>query len=86
VPLGRFDNASLTTMLPSLPSEPLQMSSFAAPMTQGRALETDTIVPEAAQAIGDLHRVGKGVCWALGIEGAAALCLYAIWHLWQLWP
>jgi hypothetical protein len=75
-------------MLPSLPSQPLQMSSVAAPFTQGHALEAGAMGPEAecpAQAVVDLRRLGKGVCWALGIEGAAALCLYLIWDLWQLW-
>ena len=89
MPLGRFDNASLTTVLPSLPSQPLQMSSFAAPMRQADVLNAGTITPEAEwpeQTVVDVRSLGKGVRWALGLECAAALCLYAIWHLWQLWP
>ena len=75
-------------MLPSLPSQPLQMSSFAAPMTQADVLKAGTMSPEAewpTQEVVDIRRLAKGVRWALGIEGAAALCLYLIWHLWHLW-
>ena len=88
MPSGRFDNASLTTMLPSLPFQPLQMRSFAAPMTQADVLEAGTMSPEAewpTQAVADARSLARGVRWALTIEGAAALCLYLIWHLWHLW-
>ena len=88
MPLGRFDNASLTTMSPSLPSQPLQMSSFAAPMTRGDVFNAGTMSPEAewpTQDVVDFRSLAKGVRWALGIEGAAALCFYLIWQLWELW-
>ena len=88
MPSGRFDNATLATMLPFLPSQPLEMSSYAAPFTQGHALEAGTMSPEAdwpAQQLADVRSLARGVRWALTIEGAAALCLFAIWHLWQLW-
>ncbi len=88
MPSGRFDNAILTTMLPSLPSQPLQMGSFAAPMPLADVLKAGTTSPNAewpTQTVVDVRSLAKGVCWALGIEGAAALFLYAIWHLWQLW-
>jgi hypothetical protein len=75
-------------MSPSLPFQPLQMSSFAAPMTQADVLETGTMSPEAewpTQDVADFRGLAKGVRWALGIEGGAALCVYLIWQLWQLW-
>ena len=82
---GRFDNASLSAISPSLLSRPLQMSSLAAPMTRGDFLNAETMSPEAewqAREVVDIRRLAKGVRWALGIEGAAALCLYLIWHFW----
>ena len=88
MPHGRFDNASLTAISPSLPSAPLQMSSYAAPFTHGHALEAGIMSPKAKwpeQNVVDFRSLGKGVSWALTIEGAAALCLYAVWHLWLLW-
>jgi hypothetical protein len=88
VPSGRFDNASLTTMLPSLPSRPLQMSSVAAPMILPDLLKAGTVSPEAEwplQAVADVRSLAKGIRWALTIEVAAALGIYFLWHLWQLW-
>jgi hypothetical protein len=72
----------------SLPFQLLQMSSFAAPMTRGDVLNAGTMSPEAewpTQDAVDFRRLAKGVRWALGIEGGVALCVYLIWHLWQLW-
>ena len=83
---GRFDNASLSAISPSLLSQPLQMSSLAAPMTRGGVLNSGTMSPEAewpTQDVVDIRRLAKGVRWALGIECTAALCLYLIWHFWR---
>jgi len=88
VPSGRFDNASVTTMSPSLPARPLQMSSLAAPMTLADVPTAGTLSPEAEwpmQTLVDVRSLAKGVRWALTIESAGAVCLYFIWHLWQLW-
>ena len=123
---GRFDNASLTAVSPSLISAPLQMSSYAATFTQGHTLEhfrftyrhcnivqggfflkkkplgipisvksrienavgAGTMSPETEwpeQKVVDLRCLARGVRWALTIEGAAGLCVYAIWHLLRLW-
>jgi hypothetical protein len=38
-----------------------------------------------AEAIVNLSNLARGVRWALAIEGAAALGIYAIWHLCRLW-
>jgi hypothetical protein len=85
---GRFDNASLSAISPSLLSQPLQMSSLAAPMARGDVFNAGTMSPEAewpTQDVADFRSLAKGVRWALGIEGGAALCVYLIWHLCQLW-
>jgi len=37
-------------------------------------------------AVVDQEALGRGVRWALGIEGVAALGIYILWHLWVvLW-
>jgi len=68
-------------------SAPLEMSSYAAHFQQNHTLEAPTMSLEAEwpeQKAVELHSLAKGIRWALTIEGAAALSLYAIWHLWQL--
>ena len=87
MPSGRFDNASLTAISPPLISSPLQMSSYAATFAHGHVLQDGIVSPEAewpSQTVVDHRSLAIGVSWALTIEGAAALSLYAIWHLWQL--
>jgi hypothetical protein len=84
MPSRRFDDASLNDISPSLLSAPLQMSSEAAPFTHGHTLEAGTISPKVEwpeQKVVDFRSLGRGLRWALIIEGAAALCIYAIWHL-----
>jgi hypothetical protein len=69
-------------------SQPLQMSSFAAPMTQADVFDAGTMSQEAewpSQTVVDHRRLAIGVSWALTIEGTASFCLYAIWHLSHLW-
>jgi hypothetical protein len=38
------------------------------------------------EAVVDHQLLGKGIRWALGIEGVTALCLYAIWFVWHFRP
>ena len=81
----RFDNASLNVMSSSVLPAAI---SYAATFPQGHTLEAGTISPEMEwpeQTVVDIRSLGRGVRWALTIEGAAALCLYAIWHLLRLW-
>jgi hypothetical protein len=88
MPSQRFDDASLNALSPFPLSAPLQMSSYAAPFTQGHILEAGTISPTAEwpeQKVVDIRSVGRGVRWALTIECAAALCIYASWRLWLFW-
>lgn len=64
------------------------MGSYAAPLMEPRGLDAAAMSPEAEwppEAIVDLRALGRGVCWALAIEGAAALCFYGAWHLWHVW-
>jgi hypothetical protein len=75
-------------MFPCPPPQPLQVSSYAAPLTQAYSLEAETMSLDAewpTLKVVDYRSFARGVRWALTIESAAALCLYAIWHLWQLW-
>ncbi|MGP8253273.1 MAG: hypothetical protein ACLQHF_14680 [Terracidiphilus sp.] len=37
-----------------------------------------------ADAVVEGRAVFKGVCWALAIEGATAICIYGLWHFWSL--
>ena len=86
MPSRRFDDASLNAPSPSLLSAPLRMSSYAPPFTQGHILEAGTISPKAEwpeQKAVDFRSLGRGVRWALTIEGAVALCIYAIWLFWR---
>ena len=78
-----FHNTHMAAASSSLLSPTMPMSSYAAPFP-------DVTVPVAnpewpAEAIADLHRLGKGLSWALGIEGAAAIGIYVTWHLVRLW-
>jgi hypothetical protein len=66
----------------------MQMSSLVAPMTLADVLKAGTMSPKAewpTQIVVDIRSLARGVRWALTVESAAALCLYLIWHLWQLW-
>jgi len=88
VPTQQFDGIHPATAMPSLLSQPLQMSSYAAPLIQAPRMKAGAMCAEAewpAEAFVNLRNLGRGVSWALGIEGAAALTIYAVWHLWHLW-
>ncbi len=88
MPTQRFDDNNPATALPSLLSPPLQMSSYAAQLMQTQGMKAGATSAEAewpAEAIVNLRDLGRGVGWALGIEGAAALTIYAVWYLWHFW-
>ncbi len=83
-----FDNTRLKADSPSLLSPTMQMSSYAAPLMAAHVIESSAsdaeteFPPEAIVNWGDL---GKGVRWALAIEGVTALAIYGAWQLWHLW-
>lgn len=70
---------------PSLVAPQVQMASYAATFASAHASRRlPTEAERHADANVDLRRLGKGVGWALGIEGVTALCLYAVWFLCHL--
>ncbi len=85
----RLDVDHLLAASPSLLPLRMEMSSFAA-----RFASTQTVVNQGLRAQGEWHPeavvnlrlLGKGVGWAFGIEGVAAMCLYAIWFVWHFRP
>ena len=84
----RFDDAPFLAASSSLFSSPLQMSSYASTLPRPQGLSAGGPQAEAerpADAIVNLRDLGRGVGWALVIEGAAALSLYGLWRLWRLW-
>jgi len=82
---------NLATASPALLASSLPLSSYVAPSASA-ANDDDAISPSAewaleaipARAINDLRRVVAGVSYALIIEGAVALFIYATWNLWHL--
>jgi hypothetical protein len=73
---------------PSLVAPQVQMASYAATFASAHAIASRSLPTEAelhSDANADLRRLGKGVGWALGIEGVTALCAYAVWFLCHLW-
>ncbi|MGO8932300.1 MAG: hypothetical protein ACLPLZ_02230 [Terracidiphilus sp.] len=83
-----FDNVHLLTASPSLLAPQLQMNSYAPTVAGAEVLRNEADRAEAqwpAEAIVNLHLLGKGVGWAIAIESAAALSIYGIWYLCHLW-
>jgi hypothetical protein len=83
-----FDNANPTDASPSLLSPTMQMSSYAAPMMAAQVIDSSPTDAEAEfppEAIVNWGNLGKGVRWALAIEGAVALVIYGGWQLWRFW-
>jgi hypothetical protein len=61
------------------------MSSYAGSLAQPQGLETSSVSPESErpdEAVVDLRLLGRGVRWALAIEGVAAMSIYVVWYLW----
>lgn len=87
MPTGPFDSSNFAAIAaPPIPTS-LQMSSLAVriarPGTFGE-VSASREVEWPVDAIVDRGALGKGVRWALGIEGVAALLIYALWHLWSI--
>ena len=63
------------------------MSSYSFPVLRTEGMSVDATKAQAewpAEAVVNHHDLGKGVRWALAIEGAAAMCIYAICYLCRL--
>jgi hypothetical protein len=97
MPTQRLDDAHLsavsTSLLPprrqtSLVEPFLQLSRYPAPyflaeVIRPRAASAETEWP--AEAFVDVGDLGRGVSWALAIEGAVALSICGLWYLCHLW-
>jgi len=69
-------------------ASPAPMSSYSFPVLRAEGMSVDAMKAEAewpAEAVVNHHDLGKGVRWALAIEGIAAMCIYAICYLCRLW-
>ena len=82
-----FDSSNYSTNAASRLSPSLQMSSLAVPISRPDGFgagSASRVVEWPAEVIVDRNALGRGVCWALGIEGTAALFIFMLWHLWTL--
>lgn len=86
MPTRPFDNSNFVT-LPMRPLSPTyQMSSYAVPLTRPGVLDGGMLERNAewpSEVMVDVRALGKGVAWALGIEGVGALCIFLVWHFWS---
>jgi hypothetical protein len=86
VPTQPFDNSNLAAISTPRLSSSLQMSSYAAPLRLD-VFERRSMCPQgewSAEAVVDLRKLGRGVGWALAIEGTAAFFVCVAWHLLSL--
>ena len=61
--------------------------TYAAPLWAPSDGEADAFYEEADGLYvsrADSFRCAKGLMVALGLEAAAALCFYGLWHLWHI--
>jgi len=84
MPTQRFNGVHPATvtysaLAPALPVGRYAVPIMTSPATKGEAMSAEADWP--AEAFVDLHALGKGVVWALLIEGVAAFCFYAVWQL-----
>lgn len=86
MPTRPFDHSNFAT-LPVRPLSPTyQMSSYAVPLARpgilaGSGPGRDGEWPPEAMV--NVRALGKGVAWALGIEGVGALCIFLVCHFWS---
>ena len=83
----RFNAADLLGASRFHLAHPAQLTSYAATFARAHAIANSVLRTEVewpSEAVVNLRLLRKGVGWALGIEGATAMCLYAIWFLWHL--
>ena len=88
MPALKFDNPN-----PAIFSPSFKMGSYAAPPIAASyvipaSVELEENTAEQAsldQSSVDWSNLSKGLRWAFGIEGGAALLIYGMWELWHLW-
>ncbi|HEY1806757.1 MAG TPA: hypothetical protein VGG45_19965 [Terracidiphilus sp.] len=84
----QFEAAHLSAAqpFPAVPSS----QSYAAKFGGSQAVASRIVLPSQPDwhpdGAVDLRLLGKGVSWALGIEGITALGLYTAWFFWHLRP
>jgi len=77
-----FDNPHAGRFSASPVAQSYQMSSAAAlPMLRPRVRDLHAESEWPPEAVVDIRVLGKGVAWALAIEGTAAMFISVIWHL-----
>jgi len=67
---------------------PPRVFPYASPAMGAAADETIAREPEAECPPGEFPTASgclRGFCWAVGIEAAAALCAFLLWHFRFLW-
>jgi hypothetical protein len=82
-----FNAADVLRPSPFQIAHQAQITSYAATFASSREITNIVLGTDAkrpAESIVNLRLLGKGVGWALGIEGAMAMCAYAIWWLWHI--
>jgi len=83
----RLEVAQLSAAMPFPAAPPIP--SYAAQFASAQAIATGDLRPQPKghpDGAVDLRLLGKGVGWALGIEGVTALGVYAAWFLWHFRP
>ena len=85
MPTHRTDEARLTVITRAYVVQSPLASSAARPHRVQTAHPVISHQHAATQdAAVDPGNFGKGLAWALIIEGAAGLAIYALWQLWRL--
>jgi hypothetical protein len=83
MPAGTLENSNLASVVFPRLSRPLDMNSLSVPFQLG-AERVDIGGSPSMESPVDPDLEGsalKGVCWALAIEGAAAICMFGLWRL-----
>ncbi len=85
MPTRPFDNSNFVAMPMRPLSSTYQMSSYAVPVARPGVLDGGMLNRNAEwpEAVVDVRALGKGVAWALGIEGVGALCIFLVCHFWS---
>lgn len=82
----RLEVAHLVAASSSPVVSPLQTESYASTFANTQVIPSRNLRARTEwhpEAVVNLRLLGKGVGWAFGIEGATALCLFAIWFVWH---
>ena len=79
----KLPTASPSALTPALPTSSVSLPSHDAP-SEPVAVPDEPKAEWAAEAIVNLRHVVVGIVFALIIEGAVALCIFATWKLWHI--